>query len=46
MALWSPMKTVFYKECWDVLGFGVLVVFPREAGLHVVMKLRSPIAEI
>ena len=34
MKLWSPITTVFYRECWDVLGFGVLVSFPREAGLH------------
>ena len=48
MELWSPIKTIFYKECWHVLGLVVLVRFPREAGLHhgeVTMKLRSPIAK-
>ena len=34
MKLWSPIKTIFDKEFWDVLGFAVLVPFPREAGLH------------
>ena len=33
MKLWSPIKTIFDKGCWDVLGFAVLVPFPREAGL-------------
>ena len=48
MELWSPIKTAFYKECWDVLGFVVLVPFPREAGLDhggVNMKLRTPITK-
>ena len=48
MKLWSPIKTVFDKEFWDVLGFAVLVPFPREAGFDhrgVNMKLRTPMTK-